>query len=309
MALDLRPYEQRYLEAMLRLYNQQVAHEPHVADLTPQVFVSLVERKSYFNPDHLLIAMEGGEVVGWIHAAVTAATETWLGPQHRYARISMLVYYPERLRVGLELVRVALQRLADQEHKPVWVMHAEGGYPFYRGLFTGGEYMCPASLPHLHLAFGYHGCTATSQSIFKVARFEASPPLLEATVSAEYVEAPLSPPHPTVAESWAGFDPRVIYANINGDNAGAIGWVMQPHLQTKLGAPCANIYMLGVAGHHQRKGIAAALVSRAARAAFAAGARLMTVGTQVHNQAAHRTYDKLGFLAAGLSIGRQWTAG
>ena len=54
--------------------------------------------------------------------------------------------------------------------------------------------------------------------------------------------------------------------------------------------------------------IAEALVSRAARAAYAAGAHRMTVGSQVHNQAAHHTYDKLGFVACGLSIGREWSA-
>lgn len=308
MSVRIVPYERRHLEAMVRLYNRQAAHEPHVAELTPQLFIQFVESKSYFDPAGLGVAVEAGQVVGWVHTAVTGATETWLGPERRYARISMLVYEPTRMKVGLELVGAALRGLAERGHERVWVMHAEGGYPFYRGLFEGGEYMCPASLPHLHLAFGYHGCTASSQSIFKVARFEDGPPLLEAKVPVDYVEAALSPPHATVAESWAGLEPRVIYANVDGANAGTIGWVMQPHLTPKLGVACANIYMLGVAGQHQGKGIAAALVSRAARAAYAAGARRMTVGSQVHNQAAHRTYDKLGFLAAGLSLGREWVS-
>jgi len=307
VALDLQAYDQRYLEAMTRLYNEQASHEPHVANLTPELFLSLIQTKSYFNASDLLVALERGRVAGWIHSAVSGATETWLGPQHRYARISMLVYRPSQLKVGLSLVEAALKSLASRGHDRIWVMHAEGGYPFYRGLFEGGEYMCPASLPHLHLAFVYHGCKATSQSIFKLARFDEAPPLLEAQVPTEYAEAALSPPHATVAESWVGFGPRVIYATLDGGNAGTIGWVMQPHLTAKLGVPCANIYMLGVAGQHQRKGIAAALVSRAARAAYAAGARRMTVGSQVHNQAAHNTYDKLGFVAAGLSIGREWS--
>ena len=49
-------------------------------------------------------------------------------------------------------------------------IHAQVGYPFYRGLWMGGEPMGPAHLPHIQLALEVGGYKNTQESIFMTAR-------------------------------------------------------------------------------------------------------------------------------------------
>jgi GNAT superfamily N-acetyltransferase len=80
--------------------------------------------------------------------------------------------------------------------------------------------------------------------------------------------------------------------------------VVLPQVEERLGAPCLNIWGLGVDERHRRKGLASALVSRTLSRAYAQGARVASVGTQLWNTAAHATYAKLGFRPHRLLIGR-----
>ena len=90
---------------------------------------------------------------------------------------------------------------------------------------------------------------------------------------------------------------------IGDEEVGSIGWVVLPHLD-QLGAPCMNIWGLGVNETYRRKNIASALVSRALASAHAQGARFASVGTQLWNAPAHATYTKLGFRPHTILVGR-----
>src|SRR5205809_949976 len=103
----IQTYDHQYLEEITALYNRETAAEPHIAPLHAERFAELVERKSYFDPSGLLVAVAGGEVLGWVHACVAAGSEGGHDPAKKVPRIRMLIFPPNRLKVGNALVAEA----------------------------------------------------------------------------------------------------------------------------------------------------------------------------------------------------------
>ena len=302
MKFSIEAYDHKHLEGMSALYNGETAFESHIAPLTPERFIELVEKKSYFDPEGLLVAVAGGRVAGWVHACVAPGSEPGHDPGNKVARIRMLIYPAGRLKVGKALVEQATAWLKISGPKKLLAMHAQAGYPFYRGLWVGGEPMCPATLAHVQLAFEVGGYKNTQESVFMVAPIE--PQQTAAAAPIEFDERPAEMKHEPMRESWIGFEPQRIRAMIGGEEAGGIGWVMLPHLADRLGAPAMNIWSLGVKENHRRKGVAAALIARSMELAHARGARFASVGTQLWNAPAHASYAKLGYVPHCVVVGR-----
>jgi len=304
VSCTIHAYDRRYLEGVTALYNAETAFEPHIASLDPERFVALVENKSCFDPEGLLVAVEGGEVTGWIHACVAPGSEGGHDPARRVARIRMLIFPRDRLKVGSALVEAATQWLRSRAEGEIEALHAKAGYPFYRGLWMGGEPMGPATLPHVQMALEVGGYKISQESIFMAAAMTAPPEEVAPEGAVEFVEYTTEMRHEGMRESWIGFEPRGIRALANGEPAGNLSWVMIPYVAGRLGAPCMNIWGLGVPEAHRRRGIATALISRAMARAYAEGARFASVGTQLWNAPAHATYARLGFRPHSVLIGR-----
>jgi GNAT superfamily N-acetyltransferase len=160
-----------------------------------------------------------------------------------------------------------------------------------------------AKLAHVQLALEVGGYKTGQESILLAADMPSKPKALDADVKVEYDESPAVMKHWMMRESWTGFEPMAIRAMIAGEQAGRIGWVILPHLD-RLGAPCMNIWALGVAEAHRRKGIAGALISRAMVRGYALGSRFGSVGTQLWNAPAHLSYAKLGYYPYAVLVGR-----
>jgi GNAT superfamily N-acetyltransferase len=304
MSFSIKTYDRTYLDGMTAIYNEETAFEAHIAPLNPERFVELVERKSYFDPTGLFIAVEAGKVVGWIHACVAAGSEAHHEPGSKIARIRMLVYPRERLEVGGALVAEATNWLKRSGQRRFLAMHAQVGYPFYRGIWLGGEPMCPATLPHVQLAFRVGGYENTQESIFMTIEMDSPPKETNPPVTVEFADAAAEMKHEPMRESWIGLEPMRIRAFTGGEEAGSIAWVMLPHVADRLGAPCVNIWGLGVREHYRRKGIASALISRVMAHGYTLGARFASVGTQLWNAPAHATYAKLSFEPHCIVVGR-----
>jgi len=304
---SIESYDRRFLEGMVRVYNDETEFEPHIAPLTAERFIQLVERKSYFDPAGLFVAARAGRVLGWVHACVTAGTEDWNDRSTKVARIRMLVFPRESLRLGGTLIQEATAWLGRAGFQEMEAMHPFAGYPFYRGLWFGGEPMCPVSLPHVQLALEVAGYKTTQESIFMVAPMQDAPDETPARIAVEFEEGAAAVTRQPIRESWIGFEPRTARAKIAGESVCSIAWVVLPHLD-RLGAPAMNIFGLGTRESHRRQGIAVALVSRAMRQGHALGCRFASVGTQLWNAAAHATYVKLGFRPYCILVGRQLRA-
>jgi GNAT superfamily N-acetyltransferase len=299
----IETYDRRYLDGMAALWNAETACEPQIAPLDPDRFVALVEGKSYFDATGLFVAREGDQVVGWVHACIAAGSEPWQDPTKRVPRIRMLIYPRERLKVGSALVAEATECLKGSGETQFLAMHARAGYPFYRGLWMGGEPMCPATLPHLHLAFEVGGYKNTQESIFLVAEMPSPPNQVATPADVILADSRAEMRHEPMRESWVGFAPMRTRALIGGEEVGGIGWVLQPHLD-RLAAPGVNIWSLGVKEQHRRRGIASALVAHVMVQGYGMGARSASVATQLWNAPAHATYAKLGFRPYTILVGR-----
>jgi ribosomal protein S18 acetylase RimI-like enzyme len=298
MPLRIHEYDPRRLEAMAALYNRQTEGEPHIAPLTAERFERLVADKTYFDPALLLVATDGPDVVGWVHGCIAPRTEPWHDADKFAARIRMLLYRPEQLAAGALLVAEATSRLRGTGFLEIEAMHARAGY----------EPLCPATLPHVHLALEVAGYRAAQESIFMTATMPEGPPSLRSGPAFDLVESTEEMAHGGMRESWVGFEPRRIDAFRDGDRLGGIGWVLLPCLD-RLGAPCVNIWTLGVGEQHRRRGVATALVSRVMALGYEMGARHASVSTQLWNAAAQGTYAKLGFTPHRMLIGREIRAG
>ena len=79
---------------------------------------------------------------------------------------------------------------------------------------------------------------------------------------------------------------------------------MIPYLADRLGAPCMNVWGMGVQEKYRRKGIGSALVSQVMIRSYELGARFASVSTQLWNAPAHATYIKMGFEPRCMVLGR-----
>lgn len=305
MPLKIETYNPNYLPAMIDLFNEQAAVESHIVTLTPEIFNKLVTPKPYFDPKGLFIAIENGQVVGWCHACVAQATEVWMDHNRTHASIEMLVFRPKDLHVGLTLVAEAVNWLRPTGHDQIEAINCPRGYAFYRCLCIGGERLCPASIPHVHLAFSLSGFEVIGSGTLRVGPLDAPPKVLDAAVNLEYRIAPLTMNHESTRQSFVGFEPMVIDALEDGKSIGVTGYVVMPYHAAKLGAPVVNIYMMHVNESHRRKGIGAAMVSRMLVDGYQKGARFTSVGVDMDNMAAQQTYHKFGMLPHTLVFDRR----
>ena len=304
MRLTIETYARQHLEGITSLYNAETASEPYIAPLTPERFIQYVERKTYFDPAGLLVAIESGTVIGWVHACVAPGSEPRHDPGEPVARIRMLIYPASRLEVGRVLVSEATDWLRRSGQKVLLAMHSQAGYPFYRGLWLGSEPKCPATMPHLQLALEVGGYKTTLESAVMAAEIAAAPGAIPPPRGIELIEAPAEMAHEPMRESWDGFEPIRVRAYSGGQELGSLGWVLLPQLAERLGAPCMSIWSMGVKAEHRRRGIATAMLARAMSQARSQGARFALVSTQLWNAPAHATYAKLGFTPYCVTVGR-----
>lgn len=304
MTFSIETYRQDYLEGMVALYNAETVDEPHIAPLDPQRFIELVENKPAFDPGGLFVAVEGGQVVGWVHACLTPGTEPWSDAEKPVPRIVMLLYSRDQLKIGHALVAQATAWLQNQGPGLNLAMSPLMGYPFYRGLWLGGEPMGVATMPHVQLAFATSGYRSTCESLLMVAEMPGPAVMPRAEVPLELDESPAHMAHVHMRDSWIGFDPFTTRAYVRGEEVGYVGWVWLPHVAERLGAPCVNIWGLSVQEKQRRQGIGAALVGHALQQGYARGARFASVSTQLWNAPAQATYARLGYRPDRLLIGR-----
>lgn len=314
MSIEWQTYRDEHAPAVAALFNKQTRNHEHIIAMTPDRFRTRVAAKPYFEPDGLILAFDGSELVGFVHACVAANTETPEGSGPAWPRIVMLLLDAGRPQVGVQLVEKATAWLRDHSDQTPTALHPHKGYPFYRGHWLGGEPQGPLTLPHVQMALATGGYPQTHQDVFMVApmidaptRFE--PRLSESASDVRFIDGPTPARHAVHQASWQGFEPQTLNAFVDGTWAGECGYVVLDEAAEKLGQPSMNIWNLAVEAPFRRRGIAAALISRAQHKAWAAGARSSTVCTQLDNAPAHAAYVKCGYVPHTVVNGRAWKTG
>lgn len=307
MRWTIEAWEPRHREGVCELFNRVTAKEGQIVPLTAERFEKLVERKSYFDPAGLLVAVEAGRVVGWVHGCVVGNTEAMEGPGTPLPRIQMLIHEGDRLREGAALVGEITKYLTARSNEEVTALHPYRGYPYYRGLWLGGEPQMAMWIGQMQTVLGGCDYALSHQDLFMVGKMESKPSEPAARLEGiEYVSRATELKHEVMAQSWTGFEPRVIQAMVKGEKVAELGWVFIEPAKEKLGAPSMNIYNLWTGEKYRRLGIGSALVGRSLGEAYALGARHMNVCTQMWNAPAQPTYFKHGFVPYGYLCGRTY---
>lgn len=304
MSFSIENYNENYLDGIIGLYNAETAFEPYIAIFNANRFIQLVQKKSYFDPKGLFVAVESGKIVGWIHACIAPGSEPHHKPENKVPQIRMLIFPKHKIKVGYALVFEANTWLRTSGQKKFLAIHAQEGYPFYRGLWLGSEPMGMSAMPHVQLALESGGYKNTQESIMMTAKIDQMPSEFRSEVNLEFITSPTSMAHAPMRESWIGFEPMTTSAILKDETIGTIGWVIIPYLTERLGALCLNIWSMGVNEKYRQKGVASALVSYILRKGYESGAKFASVSTQLWNVPAQKTYSKLGFVPYQLTIGR-----
>ncbi len=306
MTFDIQTYRDEHAPAIAELFNEQTRDFEHIIAMTADRFRQRVAAKPYFEPAGFMLAFDGRRLTGFVHACAAPHTETPEGSGPAWPRIVMLLFDSSRPQVGVELTRRATDWLRQRSDHTPTALHPLKGYPFYRGHWLGGEPQLPFTMPHVQMALATGGYQLTHQDVFMVAPLIERPRRLEPTIDVQFVDAPTKPKNSVHPASWEGFAPSTVDALIDGKWVGECGYVVLPEAAAKLGRPSMNIWNLAVEASVRRRGIAAALISRAHLAAWEAGARSGTVCTQLDNAPAHATYLKCGYRPHTVVGGRTW---
>ena len=75
MKFSIEIYDRKHLDGMATIYNAETDFEPHIAPLTPERFVDLIEKKTYFDPEGVFVAIESGKIIGWVHGCIAPGSE------------------------------------------------------------------------------------------------------------------------------------------------------------------------------------------------------------------------------------------
>jgi GNAT superfamily N-acetyltransferase len=303
MTLEIRSYSADLLEGICMSFNRMTVAEPDINPFTPETFAAYIASKSYFDPNGMGIATKGGEIVGWVHACVAGGTETWNSPQPS-PRISMLVFAPDRPDVGGALLEHAGRWLGDSQS--IEALGSGRGYPFYRGLWCGGEPMGLATHPQVQMALEIQGYKTIQQSVLMIA-VNIFAAVHELPVGLTIDDGTLTMSD-RLRESWVGFIPRESIAYWNGEVVGFLHWVVLPGVEQRR-PDCLNIFGLHVDDSVRRRGIATSLIAHTIQRARYLGASRASLCTQLSNRWAQSMYARFGFTPSRLLIGRERSAG
>ena len=125
------------VEPIVDLWNRRVCGCYATGPMTPEVFLADVAGKAYFDPDGLILAVDGGRPVAFAHAGFKSTD--WVKPDLRTGTVSMLAVEEGQLDAGAQALAAAVRYLLRRGAKQVQAFTIDfPNTPFYSGLY-GGE--------------------------------------------------------------------------------------------------------------------------------------------------------------------------
>lgn len=134
--MQIRPFHNTDPPHLVRLWDACRLGRGAVEGVGTDPFEQTVFSQSYFDPAGLLVACEGEEIVGWVHAGF-APLPDGSGLDRGIGVICAIVVRPERRRqgVGRSLLRAAEAYLVERGATTILAGPAPSGDPFYFGLY------------------------------------------------------------------------------------------------------------------------------------------------------------------------------
>jgi ribosomal protein S18 acetylase RimI-like enzyme len=306
--IQFRCYKNGDSPGLATLWNRGLPDRAVVRPLTAHEFDALVIGKLHFDRHGLIVAHDGGRLIGYVHAGFGPKEPN--GPSHQLDRtlgtIAMLAIDPDSRsgELAAGLLNAAEHYLAS---KGAQVVYAGGHFPlnpFYWGIYGGSEF---AGILHDHTDFhaaakqaGYQVSAQTQLFEADLARDEPrdpKTPLLRRTLRTEVEEDSLSPGW------WSSialglFRPstyHLIEKNTNRIVASARSWDYAGSAGVNDGRSRICMIETEVDATCRRRGFGRFLVLELLRHAREQGADVVCAQTASTNDAAISLYQSAGF--------------
>jgi ribosomal protein S18 acetylase RimI-like enzyme len=291
--------------ALAEIWSSQPAGHGRIKSMSAGLFEQLVLAKPYFDNAGLIVAVDDGHPVGFVHAA--------FGPNDSGQRLSttcgitcLVMVLPEYHRQG-----IGAELLARSEgylrRRGAQVIYGGGIAPlngFYLGLYGGSELPgvldTDAGEQRLFQSHGYREidrvCILERQLAGYRPAIDRNQMQLRRRSTITLVA---DPPAANWWEAcaWSGLETtrhELTLRDAGRAVAHANSWTIEP-LSTSWGLPAAGVVGLEVDEAYRRQGVASYLMGDIMRHLAAQGTTLVQVQTMQRNKPALNLYEKLGF--------------
>lgn len=273
--------------------------------MSASLFADLVLSKPYFDNAGLIVALDDGQAVGFVHAGF-GPNEDQSGLSTQWGVTSMLMVRPDhrRLGIGTELLARSEAYLRSRGAQVLYGGEIRPLIPFYLGLYGGSEMPgvldSDADAQRRYRAAGY-------QAIDRVVILQRELGGFRPLVNRQQIQlrrqmSITAVPDPPSRSWWDA----CTYGQFNRERfdlsarsggpvlATATAWFMEP-LSMSWGVRSAGLVDLDVVASHRHQGLATFLLGETFQRLRDDGYALVEVQTMSQNEAARALYAKLGF--------------
>ena len=303
--IEYRPFRNTDAPLLAEIWRSQASQRGLMQPMSAALFEALVLSKSIFDRFGLILAIDDGKPLGFVHAGF-GTTPDELGLSLETGVISMLMLrLPDALpSVADELLKRSEEYLQSRGAKAIVAGGGQRLNPFYLGLYCGSELSgilnSDRVAQEFFLAHGYRETGRVQVLHRELARFRPIVDRQQMQIRRRTsLEVSVDPP----ARSWweastfRRFERTLLTLQSRDGGAlvaRAMFWNMEP-LATAWGIHAAGLVEFEVAPAERRQGLGTYLLGEAFRHLHGEG--LAVVEAQVHesNEAARALFAKLGF--------------
>ncbi|MBX7166380.1 MAG: GNAT family N-acetyltransferase [Pirellulales bacterium] len=158
--IQYRPFRNTDTPAIVDIWRARAVERGRAQAITPQIFDQFVLSKPYFDREGLIVAIDGTEPVGYVHAGFGPnENETGLSIREGVTCMLMVRHDHRRLGIGSELLARSEAYLQARGAKVLFGGGVRPLIPFYLGLYGGsdlpGVIDSDADAQRLYRAAGY----------------------------------------------------------------------------------------------------------------------------------------------------------
>jgi GNAT superfamily N-acetyltransferase len=290
---------------LAEIWRSQPPERGLMQPMSTDLFEQFVLAKPYFDNAGLIVAVDEGRPVGFVHAAF-GPTDAENGISTRFGVTCLVLVRPDYQRRGIGAELLARSE-AYLRGRGAEVLYAGGIAPFngfYLGLYGGSELPgvldSDSQAQRLFLSQNYREIDRIHVLHRDLTGFRAPVDRQQMQVRRRSTVEAISDPE---ARSWwescawsqlgrTRF--KLTLRDAPGEAATATFWSIQP-LAKSWGVNAAGLVEMEVAAEQRRQGLGTFLLSEAFRQLQAQGVSLIEVQTMARNAFAHKLYEKLGF--------------
>lgn len=303
--IEFRPFRNSDPPHLCAIWQSLPPQRTLMRPMSPELLDHLVLAKLYFDPQGLIVAVDGGRPIGFVHAGF-GASDDYQHLSHEAGATCMIMVAADRQRqgIGRELLRRAEAYLRERGAKLIYGGAVHPLNAFYLGLYGGSE--LPGVLNShaaAHALFRSADYTPADRVMVLQRELAAFRPPVERRQMQLRRGTNLQVIYDPPAANWwdaciYGAFNRMRYElapKTGGTPLGAATfWGIQP-LSSSWGVQAAGLIDVQVNVAHQRQGVATYLLSESLKHLQREMVTLIETQTMQRNTSALGLYQKLGF--------------